>query len=76
MHKVLVKHQLQSEVAKEYHVSNYLVSTLCKKVENNKNWLEEMSRQKEIAMVQDKEISEFVQDMNERNVYIDSIKSV
>jgi len=76
VHKVLIGFELLKDVAKEYHVSQTVVSLLVKKVKTNPNYFRELlARQDEWSSKLDRARS-VIEDMVSKNEFIDSAAQV
>ena len=72
MHEVIVKHQLQREVAAAHRVTASTVCILCKKAYKNKEFLKDMMSVRDERRLRRQVIRDKVTEMNQLNVFVDS----
>jgi hypothetical protein len=76
VHRVLVLHRLQRDVASDYRMSASFVSALCKKAEKKRGFLQELMNARDDKAEKAKDIQNTVDEMNNSNVFIDSAASI
>jgi len=76
IYRFFVLHQLQSDVAKMFHVTSPCIYIICKKIERNCECLDELLCLREAKTGHLKLFSDTVLEMNELNVFIDSAWAV
>ena len=76
VHQVLVEHEMQHEVAQEFRISKQAVSRLVCRAKRNKNFLDELMSTRDAKQQHHQEIVQAVQQMNQKDAFLDSISSV
>ena len=76
VHKILIKHEKQAEVAREFRIKPMTVQALTNKARNNRRFLQELREAKDDQEAKERSIAEVAERLNQAESIIDNTDNV